>query len=81
MVLIRLSRGLCRARGTLKEYDSSTKSITILSTDLPSDPNDHGRNHGQRNKVDPTDVLRKKKIYKWNQRERKQQQSKIKNRN
>jgi RHS repeat-associated protein len=38
--------------GSLKEYNSSTKKITIINTDLPSDPNDPGR----KNKIDPTDV-------------------------
>jgi len=42
--------------GSLKEYNSSTNKITVLSTDLPSDPKDPGRNPGQKNKVDPKET-------------------------
>jgi hypothetical protein len=38
--------------GSLLEYNSSTKKIEVVSTDMPSDPQDPNR----KNKIDPIDV-------------------------
>jgi hypothetical protein len=43
--------------GSLKEYNSSTKKIIVINTDLPSDKNDPNR----KNEVKPTDVPAEKK--------------------
>ena len=41
--------------GSLKKYDHKTGNITVLSTDLPSDPTDPDRKNGQ----DPVDIPKK----------------------
>jgi RHS repeat-associated protein len=38
--------------GSLQEYDPSTKKTSVISTDLPSDPNDPDR----KNEIEPTNV-------------------------